>query len=70
MSKKNLPMLKKECYLCFEFTIGEFTEEQIKTCAEHWMDAKNCPNWKPVDVFIIKGKRRKLKEIIWVDVNG
>ena len=70
MRKKKLPASKRPkrvCFLCFEFTVGEFTEEQVKICAEHWLDAKNCPNWKPVDVYI---GRKKLKKVIWVDVNG
>ena len=67
MRKKKLPASKRpkrDCYLCFEFTLDEFTEEQVKICAEHWMDAKNCPNWKPVNVFT--GKKRK-KLIVYVD---
>lgn len=63
MKNKKLSMPKKNCFFCFEFTLGEFTEEQIKICAEHWMDAENCPNWKPVDVFM--GKKGKL--VVWVD---
>ncbi len=35
MKNKKLPLPKKDCFFCFEFTLEEFTEEQIKTCAEH-----------------------------------
>lgn len=60
--KIKLPIPSPDCYLCFEFTIGEFTEEQVKICAEHWLDAENCPNWKPPNAYI------KNKKIIWVEI--
>ena len=61
MRKKKLLKPKKNCFFCFEFTLKEFTEEQVKICAEHWLDAENCPNWRPFNIYINN------KEIIWVD---
>ncbi len=58
---EKLPMPERDCFLCFEFTFKEFTEEQVKICAEHWLDAENCPNWRPVDVKVNN------KKIIWVE---
>lgn len=66
MSKKRLPVPKKVCFFCYYFTLGEFTEEDIKRCAEHWLDAENCSNWKPANIFI--EKRRSFKKIIWEEV--
>lgn len=62
MKKKRLSTPKKNCFVCFYFTLGEFTEEDIKRCAEHWLDAENCPNWCPFNVYLNN------KEIIWVDL--
>ena len=64
MRKKKLLMPKKNCFFCFEFTLKEFTEEQVKICAEHWLDAENCPNWCPFNVYINN------KKIIWVDYDN
>lgn len=61
MRKKKLPLPKKDCFFCFEFTLEEFTEEQIKICAEHWLDAEDCPNWCPFSVYINN------KKMMWVE---
>ena len=62
MGNKKIIISKKQCFLCYNFTLEEFTEEQIKTCAENWLNAENCPNWSQVKVFI--RKRRKFREIV------
>jgi len=59
--KRKLSLPKKSCYTCYFFTLEEFTEEDIKRCAEHWLDGENCPNWRPPDVYV------KNKKIIWVE---
>lgn len=63
MKTREILIPKKECFLCFEFTLGEFTEEQVKICAEHWLDAKNCPNWNPIKSYTIR-KGKKVTEIL------
>lgn len=67
MTKKRLTTAKKNCFVCFYFKLGEFTEEDFKRCDEYWFDAQNCPNWKPVNVRI--EARGGFKKIIWVGVN-
>ena len=57
--------VKKNCFYCFYFTIEEFTLEQVKRCAEHWLDAEKCTNWRPFNIFTKKKKRNK--KIIWVE---
>ena len=60
---ESLSALKKSCFFCYNFTLGEFDEEGVKSCAENWLDAENCPNFTPVVLFV--KKRRGFKKIIW-----
>ena len=42
-------MTENQCYDCkyYEFEyIGEFTDEWCRKNNEHFMENKNCPNWK------------------------
>jgi len=64
MKNKKINLLKKHCFLCYNFTLGEFDEKDIKNCAENWLDAENCPNWIPLGVFIAKGKKFKKIEVV------
>jgi len=52
MRKKKLQIPKKDCFFCSEFTFEEFTIEQVKKCAEHWLDAEKCSNWDPADIYV------------------
>ena len=54
-------MAKKICSLCYNFPFNEFTKEDIKRCAEHWMDAENCSNWEPIVVYIGN------KKVVWIE---
>ena len=53
MGKKKIIVSKRDCFLCYNLPLIEFTQEDIKRCAEYWMDAVSCPNWTPVRVSII-----------------
>lgn len=54
MSMEKERTIKKQCFLCYNFTLSEFTEETIKTCAENWLDAENCPNYIPLNIHYKK----------------
>ncbi len=56
---------KKKCFYCFFFPLDkEFTTEMVKLCAEHWLKAEDCPNWKPFILYMIKRVKRKKTEMI------
>ena len=47
--KEYMEMTENQCYDCkyYEFEyIGEFTDEWCRKNNEHFMENKNCPNWK------------------------
>lgn len=51
--------MSKNCYLCYQNPLtAEWNNEQIKKCAEHWLDAENCPNYKHVKLYILPIPRR------------
>lgn len=54
LKRKKEITIKKQCFLCYNFTLEEFMEKNIKTCAENWLDAENCPNYTPPTVHINK----------------
>ena len=54
--KKKEIIIKKQCFLCYNFTFFEFDDEQIKLCAENWLCAENCPNYTPLGVEIFHNK--------------
>ena len=60
MTKKKITASKKDCFLCYNLPLGEFTQGQIKRCAEHWMDAENCNNWIPVKGILYNKIKIKL----------
>lgn len=50
----------RNCFLCYYFSFEEWTIEQVKQCAENWMNAENCSNWTPIDISILKLRKIKL----------
>ena len=59
--KIKIRMPKKNCFLCYNLPLEEFTQEIIKKCAEHWMNAENCSNWEPIIVYIGN------KKVVWIE---
>ncbi len=61
---KTIQEPERKCFYCFFFPLDkEFTTEMVKRCAEHWLDAENCLNWKPFRLFIKRRWKMKFKRI-------
>jgi len=61
---KTIQEPEKKCYYCYFFPFDqEFSTEMIKRCAENWLKAEDCPNWKPYNVYSYMKNRRKFKKV-------
>ena len=49
--RKKKIIVKKHCFLCYNFTLFQFSEEQVKLCAENWLYAEKCLNYNSVKVY-------------------
>jgi len=62
---KTIQEPEKKCFYCYFFPLNqEFSTEMIKRCAENWLKAEDCPNWKPFELYVKTRLRfKKIKMI-------